>query len=63
RRHRQRERVMAFGVRRTLVWATIAAAIGGAVMLASSGAGLPRLDTSARPGAAPAGTATPLQLH
>jgi hypothetical protein len=50
---------MIIGVRKMAVWATTAAAIVSAVMLALSDGGLPRFDAPARSGSVRAAPATP----
>ena len=50
---------MAIGFRRALVWATVAAAVVSAVLLAGSGGSLQRADAAARPGAAGLAPAAP----
>ena len=51
---------MAIETRGTLVWATVAAAIVSAVLLAASGASIPRADAAQRPGTADAALAAPV---
>jgi len=45
---RARKHGMAVEARRSLVWATAAAAVASALLLTSNGGGLPRLSTDAR---------------
>ena len=47
-----RERLMNVEIRKSLVWATIAAAVVSAVLLAASGGSIPRADAAARTGSA-----------
>ncbi|MEP7099963.1 MAG: hypothetical protein ABI781_05610 [Burkholderiales bacterium] len=50
---------MAVEIRKVLVWATVAAAIVSAVLLAASGGSLPHADAVARSGTAYAAPAAP----
>ena len=50
---------MIIGVRKAVVWATAAAAIVSAVMLALGDGGLPRFDKPTRAGSVSAAPATP----
>ena len=53
------ERAMAIEIRKTLVWATAAAAIVSAVLLAASGASLPRADPAPHAGSSGAAQTAP----
>ena len=50
---------MIIEIRKTLVWATVAAAVVSAVMLASSGGSFPRADAAARTGTVGAALVAP----